>query len=128
MQRFPVEYRTDAVEDIEQLFDYVLEASFDAVTAARFTDRVFERCEKIGDAPFGGVSRDDLGPGIRIVPSSGRPLFSTSFEDQTVWITNVFSGRRDYAALLRQTLKDDTIFDMPIPAADARRQPLAPPR
>jgi len=56
MQRLPVEYRTDAVEDIERLFDDVLQASSDAVTAARFTDRVFERCEKIGDAPFGGVS------------------------------------------------------------------------
>jgi toxin ParE1/3/4 len=107
MQRFPVEYRTDAVEDIEQLFDYILQASFDVVTAARFTDRVFERCEKIGDAPFGGVSRDDLGPGIRIVPFERKAVILYIVEDQTVWITNVFSGRRDYAALLRQTSKDD---------------------
>ncbi|WP_426229431.1 type II toxin-antitoxin system RelE/ParE family toxin [Pararhizobium sp. DWP3-4] len=106
MQRFPVEYRADAVEDIEYLFSYVLETSFDAVTAARFTDRVFERCEKIGDAPFGGVSRDDLGPGIRVVHFERKAVILYIVRDQTVWITNVFSGRRDYAALLRQTPKE----------------------
>ena len=107
MQRLPVEYRTDAVEDIERLFDDVLQASSDAVTAARFTDRVFERCEKIGDAPFGGVSRDDLGPSIRIVPFERKAVILYVFENQVVWITNVFWGRRDYAAVLGQTLKDE---------------------
>jgi len=103
MQRFPVEYRADAVEDIEQLFSYVPETSFDTVIAARFTDRVFERCEKIGDAPFGGVSRDDLGLGIRVVAFERKAVILYIVRDETVWITNVFSGRRDYAALLHQT-------------------------
>lgn len=106
MQRFPVEFRADAVEDIEQLFSYVLETSFDLVTAARFSDRIFERCEKIGDAPFAGVSRDDLGPGIRVVPFERKAVILYVVRDQTVWITNIFSGRRDYAALLRQTSKE----------------------
>lgn len=107
MQRFPVEYRADAIDDIEQLFLYVLETSSDVITAARFTDRVFARCETIGDAPFGGVPRDDLGPGIRIVPFEKKAVILYIVRDQTVWITNIFSGRRDYAALLRQTSKDE---------------------
>ncbi len=106
MQRFPVEFRADAVEDIEQLFNYVLETSFDVVTAARFSDRLFERCQKIGNAPFAGVSRDDLGPGIRVVPFERKAVILYVVHDQTVWITNIFSGRRDYAALLRQTSKE----------------------
>ena len=107
MQRFPVEYHADAVDDIEGLFSYILETSFDAVTAARFTDRIFERCEKIGDAPFGGIPRNDLGPGIRIVPFERKAVILYVVRDQTIWITNIFSGRRDYAALLRQTSKDE---------------------
>lgn len=107
MERLPVEYRPEAVEDIEQLFSYILETSFDAVTTARFIDRVFERCEKIGDAPFGGVSRDDLGPGIRIVPFERKAVILYVVRDRTVWITNIFSGRRDYAALLHQTPADE---------------------
>lgn len=107
MQRFPVEYRADAADDIEQLFSYVLETSFDAVTAARFTDRIFERCEKIGNAPFAGISRNDLGPGIRIVPFERKAVILYIVRDQTVWITNIFSGRRDYAALMRQAPKNE---------------------
>lgn len=107
MRRFPVEYRATAMDDIEQLFRYVLEVSVDAATAARFTDRLFERCERIGDAPFGGVSRHDLGPGIRVVPFERKAVILYVIRDETVWITNIFSGRRDYAAMLRQASNED---------------------
>jgi len=107
MKRLPIEYRPQAVDDIEQIFRYVLETSFDVVTAVRFTDRLFGRCEKIGDAPFGGVSREDLGPGIRIVPFERKAVILYAVRDQAVWITNIFSGWRDYEALLRQTPTDE---------------------
>lgn len=100
MERLPVEYRPAAIEDIEQLFTSILETSFDAVTASRFAQRIFERCEKVGDAPFSGISREDLGPGIGIVPFERKAVILYVIRDQTVWITNIFSGRRDYAALL----------------------------
>jgi toxin ParE1/3/4 len=68
------------------------------------------RCQRIGDVPFGGVARDDLGTGVRIVVFERRFVILYSVENDTVWITNIFSGGRDY----------DTLFDRhgDIPADD----------
>ena len=50
MERLPVEYRPEALADLETIFLYVLEISQNFTTASSFTDRIFERCERIGDA------------------------------------------------------------------------------
>lgn len=102
MHRLPVEYRPQAMDDIEDIFRLVLDISFDAVTAARFTDRLFQRCETIGDAPLGGIAREDLGQGIRMVPFEQKAVIFYLVREDAVWITNIFWGRRDYAALMRQ--------------------------
>lgn len=101
MRRFAVEYRPDASADIEGIFEYVVERSADVVTAMRYTDRVYARCESIGDAPFGGVSRPDLGKGIRMVPFEKAAVILYVVEDETVFIVNVFAGGRDYDAIMR---------------------------
>lgn len=101
MKRFPVEYREQAVSDIEDIFAYVLERSADLVTAMRYTDRIYARCESIGDAPFGGVSRPDLGKGIRMVPFERSAVILYIVENETVCIIDVFAGGRDYEAIMR---------------------------
>lgn len=74
MQPIPVTYRPDALDDIDAIFLYVLEASQHFPTAQKFTDRLVDRCEKIGDAPFGATIRSDLGPDLRIVPFEGKAV------------------------------------------------------
>jgi toxin ParE1/3/4 len=101
MNRVPVEYRSKAAADIEDIFAYVLAKSENFVTATRYADRVYARCESIGDAPFGGVARPDLGRGIRMVPFEKAAVILYVVENETVWITNVFAGGRDYEAILR---------------------------
>jgi toxin ParE1/3/4 len=101
MRRFAVEYRPRASADIEGIFKYVLERSADPVTALRYTDRVYARCESIGDAPFGGVSRPDLGKSIRMVPFERAAVILYVVENETVFIVNVFAGGRDYEAIMR---------------------------
>jgi toxin ParE1/3/4 len=101
MKRFSVEYQEEAAMDIEGIFDYVLRKSADAATAARYVDRIYARCENIGDVPFGGVTRPDLGKGIRMVPFERAAVILYVVEQETVWITNVFAGGRDYEAILR---------------------------
>jgi toxin ParE1/3/4 len=101
MKMLPVEYRQAAAADIDGIFAYVLEKSADVVTAIRFTDRVYARCQSIGNAPHAGVARPDLGLGIRMVPFERTAINLYIVEDDAVWITNVFAGGRDYAALLR---------------------------
>jgi toxin ParE1/3/4 len=101
MKRLPVEYRPAAATDIEDIFQYVLSKSQNLVTAMRYTDRIYERCESVGDAPHGGIARPDLGKGIRMVPFEKAAVILYVVENKTVWITNVFAGGRDYEAILR---------------------------
>ncbi len=99
MKRFPVEYRPDALEDIEAIFLYVLEASSNFTTASNFTDRIFKRCESVGNTPRGGVARPDLGEGIRIVPFEKTAVILYRLNGEVVEVVNVFYGGRDYEAI-----------------------------
>jgi len=100
MKRFPVEYRPEAVENLLDIAAYVFEQSQNIKTSEGYLDRIYRRCEKIGDAPFGGVARDDLGPGIRMAVFEKSIVILYIVEGSAVWITNIFSGSRDYETLL----------------------------
>lgn len=65
-----------------------------------FIKRIRERCRRIGDAPHGGRTRDDLKPGLRTVPFEGRTVIAYTVDGDHVVITNIFYGGRDFEALL----------------------------
>ncbi|PZM17138.1 type II toxin-antitoxin system RelE/ParE family toxin [Rhizobium tubonense] len=100
MKRLPVEYRPGALTDLLEIADYVLGQSRDIATAQKYLDRIYDRCERIGDVPLGNVAREDLGAGIRLAVFERSVVILYLVEDATVWITNVFAGGRDYEALL----------------------------
>ena len=58
------------------------------------------RALRIGDAPHGGRSRDDLAPGLRTVPFEASAVIAYRV-GAAVEIANVFYGGRDYEALYR---------------------------
>lgn len=99
MQRLPVIYRPEAVDDLEEVFLYVLEASRDFRTAQDYTERIRARCESIGNAPRGGRPRDDLFPGLRTVPFESSAVIVYVVRVDAVEIVNVYHGGRDYEAL-----------------------------
>ena len=57
------------------------------------------RCRKTGNAARGGRRRDDLVPGLRIVPFERTAVIAYVVTDK-VEITNIFYGGRDYESLL----------------------------
>ncbi len=91
MHRLDVEFRPAAFAELAAIFDYVLEISRSFEVARGFTLRIRERCERIGDAPYGGRPRDDLAPGLRTVP----------FERSAVIAYVVENGRVDHQYFLR---------------------------
>ena len=99
MQRANVRFRPEALNDLQDLFAFVLALSQSPVTARRYVGRIRARCEKIGDAPHGGVLRDDLAPGLRMVPFEHSAVVLYLVDESGVVITNNFYGRRNYAAL-----------------------------
>jgi toxin ParE1/3/4 len=100
MKRMPVIYRPDAQDDIDAIFLYVLEVSQHFQTAQQFTDRLVTRCESIGDAPFGGVARPELGANIRTVPLEDRAVILYHVTSEAVEIINIFYRGRDYQAIM----------------------------
>ena len=100
MKRLPVEYRPDALDDIDAIFFYILEASQSFQTARQFTERLIARCDRIGNAPSGGAARPDLGPGIRMVPSEHHAVILYREAETAIDIVNVFYRGRDYRAIM----------------------------
>ncbi|MGY5779499.1 type II toxin-antitoxin system RelE/ParE family toxin [Rhizobium sp. LEGMi135b] len=88
------------MENLLEVAAYVFELSQNINTTEGYVGRIYARCEKIGDAPFGGVARDDLGPGIRMAVFEKSVVILYTIIENAVWITNIFFGSRDYAALV----------------------------
>ena len=103
MKCFPVEYRPEAQDDLFYIFHSVLEISQNIITAQQFTDRIYAQCEKIGDMPFGGSPRDHIKRGLRLIPFERTVVILYCIENETVWITNVIFGGKDYEALFRHS-------------------------
>jgi toxin ParE1/3/4 len=99
---YKVTYRETAVADILDVYRWVYEISLDPVTAERFTARLEATCQRIGNVPLGGRPRDDLLTGLRTVPFEKRAVIAYLVEGETVVVTNVFYGGRDYEALYKQ--------------------------
>lgn len=100
MRPLEVRYRAEALADIKAIGIFLLAYGAPTQTARRYVADIMARCLKIGDAPRGGRPRDDLYPGLRTVPFR-RSAVIAYLVGETVEITNVFYGGRDYEALYR---------------------------
>lgn len=85
-----------AAVDLDEIADYIARDS--PGRALRFVQEIRDRCGGIVLAPHGAVRRDDLLPGIRVVPFRRYLIFYTASED-TVRIERVLHGSRDIAEL-----------------------------
>ncbi len=107
MRVLKVEYRPEADNDLTEIFERILDISKNPSVAQGFVLRLWERCERIGNAPNGGRPRDDLEPGLRTVPFEKSAVNAYKVERDCVWITNIFYGGRDYESLYRGAPSDD---------------------
>ncbi len=92
----------NAGDDLLEIWRFIAESNASDVTADRFIDRIKARCEKIGEVPHIGTARDDILPGLRVVPFERSAVILYMLETNRVRITNIFYGGRDYEALLRK--------------------------
>ncbi|EHS53706.1 plasmid stabilization system [Rhizobium sp. PDO1-076] len=103
MRRAKVRFRAQALDDLREIFRFVLSLSQSPETARRYVGRIRARCESIGDVPHAGAPRDDLAVGLRMVAFERSAIILYEVEDGKVLITNIFYGRRDYAVLFRSS-------------------------
>jgi toxin ParE1/3/4 len=107
LKTYSVQYRPSAQRDIEAIADYVFEQSKNATTTLRYIRRLRDRCRKIGDAPFAHIALDDFGDGVRMAVFERSAVILYRVERNAVFITNVFSAGKDYAALLKRKGKQE---------------------
>jgi toxin ParE1/3/4 len=100
--RLELRYRPTALTDLEDIFRRILLVSASPVTARRYVERIQARCRLIPTLPLAGRPREDLAPGLRTVAFERRAVIVYRVIGETVEITNIFHGGRDYAALYRR--------------------------
>jgi toxin ParE1/3/4 len=107
MRRLKVTYRPEAINDLGEIYRYVLLRSQNRLIAQEFVRRIKKRCSKIGLVPNGGAPRHDLGTALRMVPFEHSAVIIYEIEANCVRIANVFYGGRDYEAFYLGVLPDD---------------------
>src|SRR5204862_5537964 len=86
---FRVSYRSEAAQDLADIHRYIAGQGA-RQTATVYVKRIRDRCKKIGKAPFSGVSREDLEPGLRTIGFERRAVIAYRVLEDRVQITNNF--------------------------------------
>lgn len=103
MRKFRVRILATANADVKGIYDWIVEASGHPKVAEDFIARIFDRCDQLSQFPELGVNRDDLLPGIRLLPFERRAAIFYRIVNDEVQVANVFYRGRDY---------DDLALDM----------------
>lgn len=91
-------YRPAALADLDAIYDFIEPDNPDRALGFAADSR--DRCRVLVEQPHIGRSRNDLGPGIRILPMLGR-VVAYRITPDAIEITRVFYGGQDYEAILR---------------------------
>jgi toxin ParE1/3/4 len=84
-------------QDLLDIGDYIAKDS--RGNARCFVVKLMEQCQRIGNAPLGYTSRDDLAPGLRMAAISRYVIFFRVI-DSTVRIERVLHGARNLPVVL----------------------------
>jgi len=99
VNRYRVVFRQEALEDLEELYDFIADAG-SPENAASFTESIVSFCESFADFAQRGTARDDLRPGLRTVGYRKRVVIAFAIINETVAIIGIFYGGRDHEQLL----------------------------
>ena len=99
MNRYRVVFRREAVQHLEELHNYIVDAG-SPENAARYTEAILTYCEGLSDFPHRGSARDDIRPGLRTVGYKKRVIIAFAVLDDTVTNLGIFYGGRDYETVL----------------------------
>jgi toxin ParE1/3/4 len=92
-------------QDLLDIGDYIAKDS--RANARRFVTKLMDQCKRIGRAPLGHVSREDLAPGLRMAALDRYVIFF-SVLDGIVRIERVLHGARNLPLVHRQDNESTT--------------------
>lgn len=95
MSQYRVVFRQEALEQLEELYEFIADAG-SPENAADFTESIVSFCETLASFPLRGTTRDDLRPGLRTIGFRRRVVVAFAVIDTTVAIVGIFYGGRDH--------------------------------
>lgn len=93
----PVTFSPKSRQDLLDIGDFIAKDS--PANARRFVSKLMDQCKRIGRAPLGYVSREDLAPGLRMAALDRYVIFFRVL-DGVVRIERVLHGARNLPAVL----------------------------
>jgi toxin ParE1/3/4 len=90
-------------QDLIEIGDHIAKDS--RINARRFVAKLTDQCQRIGHAPLGYASREDLAPGLRIAALDRYVIFFRVVDD-VVRIERVLHGARNLPAVLAKDNKE----------------------
>ena len=99
MTRYRVVFREEALQQLEELYDFIVEAGSPS-NAVSFTESILSFCEGLADFPYRGLAREDLRPGLRTIGYRKRVVIAYAVLYETVTIVGIFYGGRDHEQML----------------------------
>ena len=101
-QGYRVEEKPDVLLDYVAITEHIERWTEDRDLADRTVDAIRRYIKGFCERPYRGTKRDDLRPGLRIVPFKKRTAiaFEVDEELKVVTILRVFYGGQDYEAVL----------------------------
>jgi toxin ParE1/3/4 len=99
--KYEVTIRLEAEQDLADIYDYIAERN--PIAAMRFVDGIRELAMSLVEMPRRGKPLRDFGPDTRMLVFRGRAIVVYRVLGETVDVTRVFYGGRDYQSILRQS-------------------------
>lgn len=84
-------------QDLLDIGDYIAKDS--PINARRFVGKLMDQCKRIGLAPLGYVSREDLAPGLRMAALDRYVIFFRVL-DGVVRVERVLHGSRNLPVVM----------------------------
>lgn len=93
----PVTFSPKSRQDLLDIGDFIAKDS--PANARRFVSKLMDQCKRIGRAPLGYVSREDLAPGLRMAALDRYVIFFRVLNG-VVRIERVLHGARNLPTVL----------------------------
>lgn len=94
-----VRFSMTAEEELERIYIYIAEQSNPEIALA-FTSAIHGHCMGLQVFPLRGPRRDDIRPGVRILPFRSNVTIAYHIDDGVVFIDNILYGGRDISTAL----------------------------